>query len=86
MELIKRVSLHYQASNSDKVYEVDLCRIAEDKYLVNFRYGRRGKNLKEGSKTGQAVVLTEAERIFKKLVEDKKKKGYRDLDRATTRE
>ena len=41
VKLAKRVSLHYQAGNSDKVYEVDLCQIAEDKYLVNFRYGRR---------------------------------------------
>ena len=80
MELIQRVTLHYQAGTSDKVYEVDLCQLSEDKYLVNFRYGRRGKSLKEGSKTVQAVALTEAERIFNKLVADKKKKGYRDVN------
>lgn len=80
MKLTKRVSLHYQAGNSDKVYEVDLCQIAGDKYLVNFRYGRRGKSLKEGSKTIQAVALPEAEKIFNKLVADKKKKGYRDIE------
>ncbi|MDJ0690208.1 MAG: WGR domain-containing protein [Xenococcaceae cyanobacterium MO_188.B32] len=84
MELVKRITLHYQAGNSDKVYEVDLCRIAEDRYLVNFRYGRRGKSLKEGSKTVQAVALTEAERIFNKLVADKKKKGYWDADNVTS--
>ena len=80
MELVKRVTLHYQAGTSDKVYEVDLCRVSEDRYLVNFRYGRRGKNLKEGSKTVQAVALSEAERIFNKLVADKQKKGYRDAN------
>ena len=80
MKLAKRVSLHYRAGNSDKVYEVDLCQIAEDKYLVNFRYGRRGKNLKEGSKTVQAVSLAEAEKIFNRLIADKKKKGYQDVE------
>ena len=80
MKLAKRVSLHYRAGNSDKVYEVDLCQIAEDKYLVNFRYGRRGKNLKEGSKTVQVVSLAEAEKIFNKLITDKKKKGYQDVE------
>ena len=49
MKLIKRKTLHYQKDSSDKVYEVDLCEVAEDKYLVNFRYGRRGANLKEGT-------------------------------------
>ena len=80
MRLAKRVSLHYWAGNSDKIYEVDLCQIAEDKYLVNFRYGRRGKNLREGSKTVQAVSLAEAEKIFNKLIADKKRKGYRDIE------
>ncbi|MEM8778167.1 MAG: WGR domain-containing protein, partial [Cyanobacteria bacterium P01_G01_bin.49] len=80
MKLAKRVTLHYQAGNSDKIYEVDLCQITVDKYIVNFRYGRRGKNLKEGSKTVQAVSLAEAEKIFYKLIADKKKKGYQDID------
>ena len=80
MKLVKRVSLHYQAGNSDKVYETDLCQIAEDRYLVNFRYGRRGKSLKEGSKTVQPVSLAEAEKIFDKLIADKKKKGYQDVE------
>ena len=80
VKLAKRVCLHYQSGNSDKVYEVDLCQIASDKYLVNFRYGRRGKSLKEGSKTIQAVSLAEAEKIFDKLITDKKKKGYQNID------
>ena len=82
MKLTRRVSLHYQAGNSDKVYEVDLCQIGEDRYLVNFRYGRRGKSLKEGSKTVQAVSLAKAEKIFDKLVGDKQKKGYQDIEDA----
>lgn len=50
MKLIQRTTLIYQEGNSDKVYEVDLCQTGEDLYVVNFRYGRRGTNLKEGVK------------------------------------
>ncbi|MCJ8281027.1 MAG: WGR domain-containing protein, partial [Rivularia sp. ALOHA_DT_140] len=79
MKLIKRKTLHYQKDSSDKVYEVDLCEVAEDKYLVNFRYGRRGANLKEGTKTTQPIALTKAEQVFDKLVGEKTRKGYIDI-------
>lgn len=79
MELIKRTKLLYQAGSSDKVYEVDLCCAAENRYVVNFRYGRRGTNLKEGSKTVQAVPLAEAQRVFDNLVNSQIQKGYRDV-------
>ncbi len=84
MKLIKRKTLHYQKDASDKVYEVDLCEVAEDKYLVNFRYGRRGANLKEGTKTTQPVALTKAEQIFDKLVGEKTKKGYIDVSAVSS--
>ena len=81
MKLAKRVSLHHRASNSDWVYEIDLCQIDRDKYLVNFRSGRRGQKFKEGSKTVKALSLIEAEKIFNKLIADKKNQGYRDVDK-----
>ncbi|MBV6621668.1 MAG: WGR domain-containing protein [Rivularia sp. (in: Bacteria)] len=84
MKLIKRKTLHYQKDASDKVYEVDLCEVAEDKYLVNFRYGRRGANLKEGTKTTQPVALTKAEQVFDKLVGEKTRKGYVDTSAASS--
>ncbi len=77
--MIKCTTLHYKEGTSDKVYEVDLCQIGEERYVVNFRYGRQGSNLKEGTKTTQAVPLPEAQRIFDKLVGEKTKKGYRDI-------
>ncbi|MFQ4140625.1 WGR domain-containing protein [Chlorogloeopsis sp. ULAP02] len=79
MKLEKRTTLHFQEGSSDKVYEVDLCQVSEGRYVVNFRYGRRGSNLKEGTKTTQALPLQEAQRVFNKLVEEKTKKGYRDV-------
>ncbi|NJR26650.1 MAG: WGR domain-containing protein, partial [Richelia sp. CSU_2_1] len=79
MKLIKRTALYFQEDRSDKVYEVDLCQVGENLYSVNFRYGRRGANLKEGTKTDTAVPLTQAEKIFDKLVAEKVKKGYREV-------
>ncbi|HEY9299791.1 MAG TPA: WGR domain-containing protein, partial [Phormidium sp.] len=79
MQLIKRTTLHYQEGTSDKVYEVDLCLVGSDRYVVNFRYGRRGATLKEGVKTEQPVTLTQAEKAFDKLVSEKTKKGYQDV-------
>lgn len=86
MELIKRTTLHYQAGNSDKVYEVDLCRVGEERYLVNFRYGKRGGNLKEGTKTVEPVTLAKAEQTFTKLVNSKRVKGYQDVSQQQSSE
>jgi predicted DNA-binding WGR domain protein len=79
MKLIKQTTLLYQEGNSDKVYEVDLCQTSQDLYVVNFRYGRRGTNLKEGVKTTQAVPEAQAQKVFDQLVASKVKKGYRDV-------
>ncbi|MBD1835303.1 hypothetical protein H6F61_22115 [Cyanobacteria bacterium FACHB-472] len=86
MELIKRTTLIYQAGSSDKVYEVDLCQTGENRYLVNFRYGRRGATLKEGTKTVQALPLAPAQRVFDKLVDSQIQKGYRDVTPGTVSE
>ena len=79
MKLINQTILLYQEGSSDKVYQVDLCEVGQDRYVVNFRYGRRGSKLKEGAKTTKAVSLVEAEKVFNDLVASKTKKGYRDV-------
>ncbi|MGK7928525.1 MAG: WGR domain-containing protein, partial [Spirulina sp.] len=79
MELVNRKILLYQAGRSQKIYQVDLYQIEGDRYLVNFRYGRRGKQLKEGSKTVDPVTRQKAERIFNQLVSSKLASGYRDV-------
>jgi predicted DNA-binding WGR domain protein len=82
MELVQRTTLCFREGNSDKVYEVDLCRVSEEGYLVNFRYGRRGATLKDGSKTSQPVPLAQAQKLFNGLVQEKTKKGYQDVSQA----
>ena len=78
MKLIRKTRLWSQQANSDKVYEVDLCEVGANRYVVNFRYGRRGSNLREGSKTVAPVTREEGEAIFDSLVVSKLNKGYQD--------
>jgi len=75
MKLVCQTKLQFKEGNSDKVYEVDLCESGAN-YVVNFRYGRRGAELKEGTKTTTPVSFAEAEKIFQKLVDEKTRKGY----------
>src|SRR6185436_14110631 len=61
---------------SDKVYEVDLVEVASGQYVVNFRYGRRGATLRDGTKTAVPVPLEKARAIFAELVAEKTRGGY----------
>lgn len=83
MRLVKQSTLYFKDGNSDKVYEVSLCDVGGDKFVVNFRYGRRGGLLKEGSKTPVPVSISEAERIYDALETEKLKKGYSATEDAT---
>lgn len=82
MKLVKQTRLHFQEGRSDKVYEVDLCETGPDRYVVNFRYGRRGATLKESAKTTAPVSLAQAEKLFAELVASKTKKGYQETSDA----
>lgn len=76
MKIIKQTKLFFYEGKSDKVYEIDLCEINPDAFIVNFRYGRRGAALKEGSKTPEFVSREKAESIFDQLEKEKRNKGY----------
>lgn len=78
MKLIKQTRLVFVEGRSDKVYEVDLCEVGANQYVVNFRYGKRGTTLKDGSKTVAPVKRDEADRVFTKLVQSKIDGGYHE--------
>lgn len=80
MRLIRQTVLVYREGSSDKVYEVDLCEVGAEGYVVNFRYGRRGARLKEGVKTVSPLPLSGAEKVFEDLVDSKTSKGYREVN------
>jgi predicted DNA-binding WGR domain protein len=78
MKLINQVRLEFRQGTSDKVYEVDLCEVGPGQFVVNFRYGRRGTTLRDGSKTAAPVTQARAQAIFDALVAEKRSKGYRN--------
>jgi hypothetical protein len=83
MKLVRQTRLVFVEGRSEKVYEVDLCEVGANQYVVNFRYGKRGATLKDGSKTVAPVKRDEADRVFAKLVQSKLDSGY--LDEAAPR-
>jgi predicted DNA-binding WGR domain protein len=83
MKLIQQTSLWFSEGNSDKIYEVDLCEVASGQFVVNFRYGRRGTTLRDGSKTVLPVAEEQARKIFDQLVSSKTREGYRESGAAT---
>src|SRR5690349_22131099 len=76
MRLIRQITLFLREGTADKVYEVDLCEAGDGEFVVNFRYGRRGTTLREGTKTTFPVSRPEAEDVYAKLVDSKTRKGY----------
>lgn len=77
---IKEVHLFYTnpSENSDKVYNVSIDAVPgrTGLYNVNFSYGRRGSTLTKGTKNKNPATLTQAERIFGEIVDEKLGKGY----------
>lgn len=86
MKLVRQSRLFFREGNSDKVYEVDLCEAGAGEFLVNFRYGRRGSALREGTKTPFPESRAKAEQVFDELVSEKTRKGYRVEGEAGMRE
>lgn len=76
MRFIKQTKFFFREGNSDKTYEIDLCEVGPGQYVVNFRYGKRGSALKEGSKTVSPVDLPAATVIYDALEKEKRSKGY----------
>lgn len=77
------IKLHCQEGGSDKVYEVAINPKGE-KYTVDFAFGRRGASLNTGTKTNEPVDLSDAHKIFNKLVKEKTKKGYMPVEEGHT--
>jgi predicted DNA-binding WGR domain protein len=77
VKITRQTTLHFREGTSDKVYEIDQCEVGPDRFVVNFRFGRRGAALKDGSKTPLPVGKAEADKVFDALVREKTAKGYR---------
>jgi bifunctional non-homologous end joining protein LigD len=71
----ERITLYFTQSGSDKIYSAELIE-KEPGYTVNFQYGRRGSTLQSGTKTAKPASYAMAKKIFDKLVNLKRAKGF----------
>ena len=76
MATIKTIELFFQEGASDKVYNAE---ILEDggRFTVAVAWGRRGATLNTGSKAVK-VSRADADKMFDKLVREKRGKGYEE--------
>jgi len=72
---LNKVSLYCKEGGSDKVYTLWL-EEKGDGFLVNFNYGPRGGWVQNGTKTKEPVAKDKAQKIYEKLLAEKKAKGY----------
>jgi bifunctional non-homologous end joining protein LigD len=79
---LENVTLYYREGSSDKVYQCQI-EAAGERFVVNFAYGRRGSTLNTGTKTNVPVDYASAQRIYDKLVKEKKSKGYTEGEAGT---
>ena len=68
-------TLYFRDGSSDKVYQAAI-EAKDDGFVVNFAFGRRGATLQTGTKTASPVTLAAAKKIYDKLINEKKAKGY----------
>ena len=69
------ISLYCTEGSANKEYHAEIVA-KDDGFMVNFKYGPRGKALKGGTKTETPVALAAATKIYEKLVAEKTSKGY----------
>jgi len=67
----------------ERSYIIELVEQSNDRYLVNYRYGFSGGELKEGTRTPDAVDLETAERLFESLIQTRTNQGYQDAGEPT---
>lgn len=77
MNKIKKSSdLYYKDGSSDKVYHLQMVEKENNKFDINFQYGKRGGTLKADTKISDAN-FDEADKLFNKLLKEKLSKGYK---------
>lgn len=78
MRLIRQYVLQFSTGNQGKakVFEVDLCGVGAGRFVVNYRYGRSGHVLRDGTRTLSPVSADAADRELEQLLNEKLRSGY----------
>jgi hypothetical protein len=75
----KEIHLFYEDYKSDKEYHL-IMECEENRYRVTAKFGPRGGTLTHVDKTKGLVTFYEAAKIFSKTEEEKRAKGYEDIE------
>ncbi|HUJ58174.1 MAG TPA: WGR domain-containing protein [Kofleriaceae bacterium] len=76
MATVRSIELFFQEGTSDKVYNAAIVERG-GAFTVTVEWGRRGARLNTGAKAVN-VTRAEADRMFERLVRDKRSKGYEE--------
>lgn len=76
MKLLRQTSLFKRDGERLLIYEIDLCEVGREEFVVNFRQGRQGRALKDGTKTIMPVDRRRADHTFDQLVAKLEEQGY----------
>lgn len=79
MKTIHHTKLTLNKGKIEKTCLVELCQVKEQAYVVNYRIGRKGKRLQEGTLTRFPVPYTKAMSDFERFIKNKKLQGYIEL-------
>lgn len=75
-----RCDLEFRVGSSDKVYHIWIENVGAN-HTVKFKYGRRGRTLNEGIKTGPTHAA-HARDTYLKIIAEKLGKGYKEMPKA----
>ncbi len=76
MKILDQCILVWRDGSTERVHEVDLVEVSRGQCVVNFRYGKRGSVLKDGSRTVLPIPMEEARRTYEWEIKSKQEKGY----------
>ncbi len=82
MKLIHQQSLVLKGDDYHHLYEIDLCEVGRDRYVVNFRQLLNNQLVKEGQETILAVSYESAVKVFENCINYRLAKAYQLVDLA----
>jgi len=75
--MIEATRLFFKEGSSDKEYRIQIEENGNGTYEVNAQWGRRGNACNSGCK-GSGLSLSEAQEVYRKLMDSKIRKGYEE--------
>jgi len=76
LKTVRSIRLYKQKADKTNIIEIELCSIDPSQFLVNYREGIYGQELKEGTKTVFPVAYDRAFAAYSDLIKEKRLFGF----------